>query len=351
MGANNPSLSPVAVIMAGGSGTRFWPLSQKNLPKQYLKLTGQKTLIEQTVDRITPLCGEDHIYISSGESQVQLLKQFVPQIERLILEPAAKNTAACLMLSVAHLLQRGYPLDTPLMVFPSDHAIGNEKAFETVVRKAVAFAQTREALVTIGIQPSSPHTGYGYIERSDSEVAPDFFKVKRFTEKPNLERATEFFSHPNYYWNGGIFIWTLRSIRKAFETYLEPFWTQIHQASTPQELSAIFSTLPSLPIDTAVLEKSPNVFVIPAHGLEWSDLGSWKALYEFHSSDPTQNISLNATTETLDAKGCVIYSSSNLKVGLIGVENLVIVEHEGFLLIADKDQDQRVKDLSQKFRP
>lgn len=351
MAANKSSLAPVAVIMAGGSGTRFWPLSQKNFPKQFLKLAGSKTLIEQTVDRIKPLCSHQNIFISSGDSQLELLKQFVPEITHIILEPEAKNTAACLMLTVSQLIKNGFSLDTPLMVFPADHTISNQAVFETVMKKALSFAQSQEALVTIGIKPTSAHTGYGYIERSETHTTPSVFKVKRFTEKPKLELATQFIANPHFYWNGGIFVWTLRAISSAFKSYLEPFWSQIQQASTSNQLKEVFSQLPSIPIDTAVLEKAENVFVVPAEDLQWSDLGSWKALFEFHSESPKNNVSLQGSTHSLDSSGCLVYSSSAMKVGLIGVNNLIIVEHEGFLLIAEKDQDQKVKELSQHFKP
>lgn len=349
MGGSRTLPSPIALIMAGGSGTRFWPLSQKKLPKQYLKLSSDKSLIQLTVDRIRSLCKVQDIYISSGGNQKPLLHEHLPDISNLILEPASKNTAACLMLSVATLLRKGYSPETPMMVFPADHEIGNQEQFLNLMNQALEFACSRESLVTLGIVPSAAHTGYGYIEAASSPVQSLVFPVKRFTEKPDRATAESFLKKGSYFWNSGIFVWTLGAISNAFETFLSQSWNQILEAKSEDQLSRIFSSLPSLPIDTAIMEKASNVFVIPAGDLNWSDLGSWSALFDLKANSSTQNVCLSGQIEQIDAEGCLIQVSPETKVALIGTRNLIVIEHNGILLIAEKSQDQKVKDISQLF--
>ena len=346
---NNPKISPIALIMAGGSGTRFWPASQKNLPKQYLKLTGEKTLIEATVERVLPLCRKEDVFISSSLDQESLLKRFLPNIENRILEPVPKNTAACLMLSVAELLKKGYSPRTPLMVFPADHAIGNEHEFQTVLKQALSFCVTKPSLITLGIAPTFPHTGYGYIESGNSSENLSVFSVKRFTEKPNRETAEIFLNKGGYFWNSGIFIWTLEAISQAFDLYLSESWRRIQSSKSAEDLSLVFKNLPSVPIDTAVLEKASNVYVIPAKNLDWSDLGSWSALFDFKAQTANENVFLSGIVKALESEGCLVQVSPKNKVALIGLKNVIVIEHEGQILIADKSLDQKVKDISQQF--
>lgn len=348
MAVNKPDQAPIALILAGGSGTRFWPMSRKDLPKQYLPLTSSRSLIQETVQRLQPLCTSDRIFIASEKNQAKLLKQQLPELHNLILEPLPKNTAACLMLSVSTLLKLGFSMDCPLMVFPADHAIGNPTAFLTALTEALDFVQKQEALLTFGIPPTFPHTGYGYIECGDSEKN-DICGVKRFTEKPNRETAEQFVKAGNYFWNSGIFVWTLRSIVTAFESFLGSSWSAIHGAQSESELAECFKQLQAQPIDTAVLEKSSKVFVLPVHHLEWNDLGSWKALYDFKTSHPHENICLSGALKELHSEGCLIKVSPETHVALVGVKNLVVVQEGNMLLILDKDQDQKVKEISQHF--
>jgi mannose-1-phosphate guanylyltransferase len=341
--------SPIALIMAGGSGTRFWPLSQKNLPKQYLRFSGDKSLIQQTVDRVRPLCKTEDIYISSSGTQKSLLQEHLPDISNLILEPTPKNTAACLMLSAATLLKKGYAPSTPMMVFPADHAIGNTAHFLELLKQAVAFASSRDCLVTLGIIPTAPHTGYGYIEAGANSVLSGIFPVQRFTEKPDKTTAEGFLQRGSYFWNSGIFIWTLGSIAAAFESFVGENWNRILESDSEESLKSVFNSLPSVPIDTAVMEKARNVFVIPAGDLKWSDLGSWSALFELKTQNPSDNVFLSGNVKQIESHGCLVQVSSGIKVALIGTENLVVIEHNGNLLIADKSLDQKVKDISQQF--
>lgn len=333
--------------MAGGSGTRFWPLSKKTYPKQYLKLFGQRTLIQQTVERLLPINAHENIFICSGKSQSTLLREQLPDIRNLILEPMARNTAPCLMLTVSHLLKKGYPLSTVMVVLPADHHIADEPRFHTVLKNAIRFAAKEDALVTLGIVPASPHTGYGYIEAGD-KVSDGVQKTKRFVEKPSLEKAQGFLAAKNFYWNAGIFVWSLASIVKAFETYTPEDWGKIQSANTEAEFQTIFSQVKSQPIDIAVFEKAKNVYTVPADGIGWSDVGSWNALYEMRSEN-SANVVLEGAVESFDSSGCLVNLTSGRKVALVGVKDLIIVENDGVLMIASREKDQLVRNAAEKL--
>lgn len=339
----------VTVIMAGGSGTRFWPASRKAFPKQYLSLFGTKSLIQETVERMKPLSSTKDIFICSGKSQSALLKEQLSDIPNLILEPVGRNTAPCLMLTVATLLTKGYPLSTPLLVLPADHYIGNSSVFHNLVKDAVHFASTHSALVTLGIAPTSPHTGYGYIEAGHSVEQTHFFQVKRFVEKPSLEKANEFLRSNTFYWNAGIFIWSLASISKALEDFLPEEWAQVQSAVSSRSETALASTfekLKSQPIDTAVLERADNVFVLPALNLQWSDIGSWNALFELQSKNVSENVILSGQVRSVESTGCLVKTNTLKEIALAGVSDLVIVEDNGTLLITHRTKDQLVKEVA-----
>lgn len=344
----NESTPPfVSVIMAGGSGTRFWPLSKKTFPKQYLKLFGNRTLIQQTADRLIPISGNDKIFICSGKSQAPLLKDQLPEIKNLILEPMARNTAPCLMLTVSHLLKKGFPLSTVMLVLPADHYIGDENRFREVLSRAVAFAGRTDSLVTLGIVPTSPHTGYGYIE-SGEPVEPNILKTRRFVEKPNLEKAQEFLKSKSFFWNAGIFAWSLASIVKAFEAYVPEDWKLIQTAHTDAEILAAFQKMKAQPIDTAVFEKARNVFTVPAEGIQWSDVGSWNALYEMQATS-NPNVVVQGHVDAFESQGCLVNVSPERKIALVGVKDLVIVENDGILMIASREKDQLVRSAAEKL--
>lgn len=336
----------VSLIMAGGSGTRFWPKSTKELPKQYLKLFGDRSLIQATVDRLLPLQPEKNIFICSGKSQWSLLNEQLPQITNLILEPMARNTAPCLMLSVKKLLEAGLPKNTVMAVFPADHQIPNAEAFRSTIAKAVDFAAREDALVTLGIAPTSAHTGYGYIEASE-KARDKVIPAKRFVEKPNLEKAQEFLQSGNFYWNGGIFIWSIASIVSAFEKFLNEDWQRLLNAKTESDIEKVFQSLKSQPIDTAIMEKSKNVFIIGADGLGWSDVGSWNAVYELKAEAPGNAI-VSGKVEAIESTGCLVNVGSDKVVALIGVKDIIVVESNGKLLITTRDKDQLVRLAAEK---
>ena len=340
----------LAVIMAGGSGTRFWPLSQPSLPKQYLSLLGERSLIQQTVDRILPLAEPSRIFICSGEKQRGLLREQLPEISQLILEPMGRNTAPCLMLSLVELQRLGFGPETVMVVMPADHFIADTAGFLEKLRLAARFAVESKGLITLGIVPTSPHTGYGYIQARSEGRHPvhPVFPVERFVEKPDQARAEEFVRRKNFYWNSGIFVWTLGALTKAFEKYVPDDWKKISGYTTPDELTRIFSWLESTPIDIAVLEKADNIYVIPAD-IGWSDVGSWDALYQLKTQGKGGNAVLSGEVKSLKSSGCLVKVSDEKKVALVGVEDLIIVESNGILLIGRREHDQMVRQAAKEF--
>lgn len=345
--AESPNSHFIALIMAGGSGTRFWPMSQPQKPKQYLTLFGNRSLIQSTVDRLKHKTSVENIFICSGESQKLLLQEQLPEITHLILEPMGRNTAPCLMLSVATLLSTGFAPSSVMGVFPADHVIGNDVSFLNILQSAIEEAQASRCLVTLGIKPTSPHTGYGYIEAGE-KTSQHSFKVNQFVEKPSQDRAQRYLAQGNFFWNSGVFVWRLDAIAEAFRNYLPKEWELIQSAVRNKSVDKIYTTLTAQPIDIAVLEKAPNVRVIPAE-MNWSDIGSWNALFEHHQTMSGKDnivISQNPGNPILiDSHNCLVASESSKKIVLIGVNDLIVVETEEGLLISHRTQDQRVKEI------
>jgi mannose-1-phosphate guanylyltransferase len=348
MAGANPT-SPIAVIMAGGSGTRFWPASTKDKPKQYLDLWGADSLIQKTVNRIRPLVDDSRVYICSTQDQKRWLDQQLSTIAHpgwQILEPQGKNTAPCLMLSALTLRQAGHSDDTPLVVLPADHFIGNETAFRTHLQRALQFAVESQGLLTFGIRPTQPHSGYGYIEAGPATPTPGVFAIQRFVEKPDRATAERYLASGRFFWNSGIFVWTLGAISRAFETFMPNEWKRLaaHLAA-PAE---VYAGLPSVAVDVAIMEKATNGFVIPAADLEWSDVGSWDALYELNpKNDADQNVVLSAgKVSAIESHGCLIKAAATRHVALVGVDDLIVVESGDSLLIAHRSKDQLVKKIT-----
>lgn len=346
--ADNPQ--PIALIMAGGSGTRFWPASTQQKPKQYLSLWGDESLIQMTAKRVEPLVPSSHLYICSTESQRRWLEEQLPEVAHpgwLVLEPTGRNTAPCLMLSTLTLKKAGYSDDTAMVVLPADHHIANETAFQKLLREAFALAVQTNGLITFGITPTSAHTGYGYIEAGKPLPSSQARTIQRFVEKPDAATAETYYRSGNFFWNSGIFVWTLGSISNAFQRFMPNEWKLLEQ-SLSQPATA-YAKLPSIAIDVAVMEKSDNGFVLPAPDLGWSDVGSWNALYELRQEqNPTDNVVLSGKVTSLESSGCLVKARSSRQIALVGVEDLVIVEEGDRLLILKRSKDQLVKKLSER---
>ncbi len=347
--AENPESSFIALVMAGGSGTRFWPASRPDKPKQYLTLWGNRSLIQSTIDRLKKTTSPQNIYICSGKNQKKLLTEQLPEISQFILEPSGRNTAPCLMLSVATLLHQGLDGATVMGVFPADHYIGDEPAFTQTLQIAINEAQSSQCLITLGIAPSSAHTGYGYIEAMPKEPGATSSLVKQFVEKPALEQAQKYLKQGNFYWNAGIFVWRLDVIAEAFASFLPKEWNEIKSAVKNNQVDKIYNSLTQQPIDIAILEKAKNVRVIPAD-FKWSDVGSWNALLELLKNSQTNpNVVLpdnSQNVQLINVSDCLIATESSKKVVLIGVKDLIVVESQEGILIAHRSQDQKVKEIT-----
>jgi mannose-1-phosphate guanylyltransferase len=346
------------IILAGGSGTRFWPRSRKARAKQILALDGERTMIQRTVDRLEPLAQPHEVWVITNDllsDAICVQLDCVPE-NQVICEPTARNTAPAAGLA-AFLIERLAP-NAVLGMFPADHTIANEPAFVSVIEKAVAIAAAGDNMVVLGVKPTRAETGYGYIETG--EAAPNgAVRVRRFTEKPNRERAEEFVAAGNYHWNSGIFIWSARTLANAIRDHMPetaPHLEAIAAAYGTPDFARIFAELypkcENISVDYAILEPRSakgehysNLYCLPAD-FGWNDLGSWAALYEHHLAskgavDANNNISESAGSLALDARGNYVYSPKKF-VSLVGVHDLVVVETEDALLITTRDRSQDV---------
>lgn len=346
-----------SVIMAGGAGTRFWPLSRNEKPKQFLKLFSEKTLIQETVARLDDYIPRENVMVVTNEQYTELVKNQVPDLlpERLIGEPMARNTAPCIAAAAALLLADDP--DATMIVMPADHQVADVEEMLDVFRAAVEVANRERVLVTIGIEPNRPETGYGYIQR---EMNPHYHaadkgvhKVIQFTEKPNLEKAEGFVKSGEYLWNSGIFIWRADAVAEAFRSYLPGLYEEMmilqNSSRSDADIRRFYENCPSVSIDVGIMEKAQNVYVIPAD-FGWNDIGGWKAVHELSSKDPSGNASLDARTVYIRSKDNLVHSGSGKLVTLIGVENLAVVETEDAVMVLNLDDAQAVRVLVEHFK-
>jgi mannose-1-phosphate guanylyltransferase len=340
------------IIMAGGIGSRFWPLSRSNKPKQFLDILGTgKSLLQQTFDRATQFCPLDNIYIVTGEPYKNQVLEQLPVIseKQVLLEPMRRNTAPCIAFANQKILKRNP--NAIVVVAPSDHLILNEALFCQTISKALGFAASNNALLTIGIRPNRPETGYGYIQVSEKphKSISTLFKVKTFTEKPNLEMAKIFLQSGEFFWNSGVFIWSLKAIEDAFVKLLPEVSGLFHDISstfeTPSEnktVAAAYSECRNISIDYGIMEKADNVYVICAE-FGWSDLGSWGSLYQNSPKDSHENAISGKDVMLYDVKNTLINVPNNKLVVLQGLENYIVVESDNILLICSNQKEQEIK--------
>ena len=344
------------VIMAGGVGSRFWPVSRTSLPKQFIDVLGLgKTLIQSTYERFKQIVPEDNIYVLTNHKYVELVKEQlgITDENRIIGEPAMRNTAPCIAYA-CHKLQALNPNAT-LVIAPSDHLIQDTERFLSDIKMSLEAAENSEALITLGIKPSRPDTGYGYIQISDETLTgfSNFNKVASFREKPVLQVAQEYVSSGKYLWNAGIFIWNVRTILAELEKYEEKlnavFLGGKEKYNTPEEkafLEAYYPTCENISIDYAIMEKSERVYVLPVD-FGWSDLGTWTSVYGLSQQDNSGNVLIP------DANNVILYNSSNCmvnvpsykKVVLKNLHNYIIVEANDTLMICPIDSEQEVKQV------
>jgi mannose-1-phosphate guanylyltransferase len=347
-----------AVIMAGGKGTRFWPLSREKKPKHLLNIISEKTIIQETIDRVKTLIPPENILVVTGKKHAGILIKQLPEIpsRNIIIEPEGKNTAACIGLAALHI--RKMVSDDIMVVLPSDHAIADNKKFIDALDTAAKAASEEDGLVTIGIKPSSVQTGFGYIELANLfKIINDekVFRVKSIREKPDFQQATEFVQRGNFYWNSGMFIWKNSVILKEIGRWLPELYSGLMKINevlgSPEEavtLPRVYRKLPSISIDYGVMEKADNVFMLQAD-FGWSDIGSWDALWEISPKDTKGNAALSKSRIIAEnSDGSLIYSPKKL-TALIGVKDLIIVETKDSLLICKKGLSQEVKKIVEKL--
>ncbi|MFT4031032.1 MAG: mannose-1-phosphate guanylyltransferase [Siphonobacter sp.] len=339
-----------AVIMAGGVGTRFWPISRQSYPKQFHDVLGTgRTMLQMTFDRIQEICPPENVYVVTSQEYAALTKEQLPLLEthQILLEPSRRNTAPCIGYACYKIASRDP--NANVVVLPADHLILKEKVFVERLKIALTATEKEDILVTLGITPTRPDTGYGYIQfqpENDSEVK----RVKTFTEKPHLDLAKAFLESGDYVWNAGIFVWNVRSIKKAFETHLpemdEAFRDMLTTFYSEDEASALIRTYPqcrNISIDNGVMEKAQNVHVVLSD-IGWSDLGTWKSLYEVSEKDENGNV-IDGHTMLQDTTGSIIKTPKDRLVVIKGLDNFIIAEFDNVLLICPKDQEQKVKEF------
>ena len=369
------------VIMAGGVGSRFWPFSREEKPKQFLDFFGTgRSLLQMTIDRFRPIVPVENMFIVTNITYKHLILEQVPDIKesQILCEPARRNTAPCIAYATAHIralcLRRAgltaanqdwtrEEMKANIVVAASDHLILDEEKFRQAILKAFDFVSENNAICTLGMQPTRPETGYGYIqyinERSQSELNDGMsaakplndgiYPVKTFTEKPNLEMAKVFLESGDFLWNSGIFIWNLQTISEAFRYLLPEVADRFREGEllmgTDKEedfIEEMFPKCPNISIDYGIMEKADNVYVMPS-SFGWSDLGTWGSLYELSEKDEDGNVSLHSEAHFHEAKGNIVVLEPGKKAIVQGVEDMIIVEEKGALLVCKKAEEQRIK--------
>lgn len=342
------------VIMAGGIGSRFWPLSTPEYPKQFLDVMGVgKTLIQLTVDRFSDVCPMDNVWVVTSEKYVEIVKKQLPMVktDQILAEPEPRNTAPCIAYACWKI--KAKDADANIAVTPSDALVINTDEFKRCITTALNFSAVSDNIVTLGMKPTRPETGYGYIEAESNEISNGIYKAKTFREKPDLETAKQYLADGNFYWNAGIFVWNVKTIMKELKTYasqitdimdkLAPYFYTYEETAKLKEL---FPTCDKISIDYAVMEKSRNVFVLPAE-FGWSDLGSWGSLYSLLNHDVNGNTSIG-NVELHHCKNSIVHTADEKRTVVVGLENYIITEKSGQLLICPLSEEQHIKEFSQK---
>src|SRR6266516_3973946 len=347
-----------ALILAGGSGERFWPLSRRNRPKQLLRLVSERTLLEETVARLEGFVPTERILILTNIEQEKavrdLLKAFPKQ--NIIAEPAHRDTAAAVALGAGWIAARDH--SATMLVLPADHVIADRAAFQETMKTAAAAAEETGALITIGIKPTWACPGFGYIEqgepvrlRSDGKIA--VHRVVRFREKPNVDLAESFLRKGNFRWNAGMFVWSVPTVLSEFNRHAPELADFISQVRSPKDLDKVlherFAKLPRISFDYAIMEKTEHVLVVEA-SFDWDDVGSWQAVAHYFKKDEQGNAANSALT-ALDSSDNIIFNDGETTVALLGVHNLVVVRTGDAILICHRHQAEKIKNLVGKLPP
>lgn len=339
--------------MAGGIGSRFWPMSRTSKPKQFIDILGTgETLIQQTVKRFLKICPVENIYVVTNEIYKEQVKEQVPALsyEQILCEPARRNTGPCIAYANYKIMKKNP--EAIIVVAPSDHIILKEDVFTDVITSAIQAASKNDWLITLGIEPSRPDTGYGYIQ-FDTKIIDErddrIKKVKTFTEKPELKIAQKFLESGDFLWNAGIFVWSLKTIQKAFETHLSEvddiFKAGVGAYDTKKEegfIEGAYTVCRNISIDFGIMEKAENVYVLSSD-FGWSDLGTWGSLYDIRQKDENQNTIVGKNVMTYDTKNCVINVNGDKLVVLQGLEDYIVVCEDNVLLICKKQDEQNIR--------
>ena len=347
------------VIMSGGIGSRFWPFSRENRPKQFLDFFGTgRSLLQQTFDRFHQIIPTENIFIATNAIYADLVQQQLPEIQRdqILLEPTRRNTAPCIAYAAYRI--RAIDPKANIVVTPADHLILQEHHFLANIQSGLDFVENNKALLTLGVKPSRPETGYGYIQTKEF-TSNNIQKVKAFTEKPNYELAKVFFESGEFYWNSGIFVWNVQTILEAFHTYLpnitEHFDPGIQKFNSPEEQNFInehYPLLQNISIDYGIMEKADNTYMLIAD-FGWSDLGTWGALYDLAEKDESGNATLKCSSVFFESSNNIVTFADGKLAVIQGLDDYIVAESDNVLLICKKSEEQRIKqfvtDVSMKF--
>lgn len=337
--------------MAGGIGSRFWPESRTQHPKQFLDLLGTgRSLIQWTYNRFSNICPKENIYFITNESYIKTLKDQIPEINdaNIISEPSRKNTAAC----AAYFAHKMMALNKKanIIMSPADHLIMDEHAFERTTQEALEFVAHHNALLTMGIKPTRPDTGYGYIQYDPEEELDKVYRVKTFTEKPSLELARTFLKSGDFLWNSGIFVWNVNTIMDSLEKYLPEMHEVFLQATDVYNTAAEHDVIANLytqcvntSIDYGIMEKAKNVYVIPSY-FGWCDLGTWESAYENSEKDYLGNAVFGDNVMIIDASECMVKAPKNKLVLIQGLEKFIVIDTKDVLLICERSREQQIKE-------
>jgi mannose-1-phosphate guanylyltransferase len=348
-----------ALVLAGGSGERFWPISRRARPKQLLRLISNKTLLEETIARLEGLLPKEQILVLTNIDQEKAVRALVPELpsENIIAEPAKRDTAAAVALATAWVATRDH--QSTMLVLPADHVIKDRAAFQTTMKSAAQAAEVTGALVTIGVKPTWPCPGYGYIEQGAPVLLPgrsapnDVFRVLRFREKPNAELADSFVRQGTFRWNTGIFVWSVPTVLSEFNRHAPELADFISQMRAPgrwdEVLGKRFGELPIISFDYAIMEKADRVLMVEAN-FDWDDVGGWRAVAAYLNKDEHANAT-NCNLTTLQASDNIIFSERPLQVALLGVHNLIVVRNGDTLLVCNRRDAEKIKDLVGKLPP
>lgn len=341
------------VILAGGTGSRFWPVSSDELPKQFLDIMNcGRTLIQLTIDRFKGLIPEENVWVVTSEKYRELVKEQLPEVHEhnILCEPCRRNTAPCICYVSWKIKKCNQKAN--IVVSPADHLVFDKQAFQEAIDDSLSFAAETDAIVTLGLKPTRPETGYGYIKADlnySSSRKQNIFRVDEFKEKPTLEVAQEYLKQPNYLWNSGIFVWNVNTIINAFRVY-EPGISEIFENMLPyydtekeqEHINEVYSQCKNISVDYAILEKAEEIFVYPA-SFAWSDLGTWNSLREQSEKDQYGNVCVGDNIKLFDSYNTIVHACGKKEVVIQGLDGYVVAEKDDKLLVCKLSEEQRIK--------